>query len=647
MPDTASAASPTPATTPTARRRQRGQVLAIFAVATIVFVGILAVVVDVSWYWSSSLKVQRAADAAALAGVVWLPGDVTHGIAAADAEAAKNGFPTGSTATVTPNQDSQITPGGDPRQMDVTISAPVNTFFMRLFGITKITATRTSHAVYVLPVPMGSPQNYYGAFGPIYRTGTQPVPVNDSTGGNTPDQASSSRSGIGDWTNPTRGFTQDGQYATSATSGKDQGYYDFNLGPFPSGTSIDGIQVDIIAKASRTGCQINVSLSNNGGNSFTSTQATGTLTTAGAGAQYTVGGQATLWGKTWNTSQLSGNNNSTFIVRITDAGCTGAASHTTSLDSVEATVYYDYTDTEPVPDGTLTDPYNNSLNPQGFWGTVLSEGAETISGDAYLPYYDTATSSTNPAYSTSFYDYDVSMPAGSSNGEVWIFDPGFCAGDLTHGTGDGWYSGTGAMSTFYTLYDTKLTNDNGDDTVVASSGNLFKQEKASDTTVGGDKPQGSVADCSPGSITSPSNGNYYHLKWWSWPAAWPVARCTASTSRRRIPRLSMTRRTRTLATALRSGPRLRMGPRMCTASGLWRRSSRSQRTSLHSSIWHRSTRSTRGRPWRFGSSTQVIPMPCRPRSRSSPRRRQGMSPPPSPGPQPRERRMRLRPIATA
>ncbi len=44
------------------------------------------------------------------------------------------------------------------RQLDVTISEPVNTFFMRVFGIDSITATRTAKAVYVLPVPMGSPR---------------------------------------------------------------------------------------------------------------------------------------------------------------------------------------------------------------------------------------------------------------------------------------------------------------------------------------------------------------------------------------------------------------------------------------------------------------------------------------------------------
>ena len=47
----------------------------------------------------------------------------------------------------------------------MTISAPVGTFFMRIFGIPSLTAVRSSKAEFVLPVPMGSPENYYGVFG--------------------------------------------------------------------------------------------------------------------------------------------------------------------------------------------------------------------------------------------------------------------------------------------------------------------------------------------------------------------------------------------------------------------------------------------------------------------------------------------------
>jgi len=53
-----------------ARATQRGQVIVIFAGATLTLVALCAVMEDVAWYWTNNLRIQRAADAAALAGVV-------------------------------------------------------------------------------------------------------------------------------------------------------------------------------------------------------------------------------------------------------------------------------------------------------------------------------------------------------------------------------------------------------------------------------------------------------------------------------------------------------------------------------------------------------------------------------------------------
>ena len=51
------------------RRASRGQVLVIFAGGLIALLSLSAVVIDVSWYWANTLRVQRAADAAALAAI--------------------------------------------------------------------------------------------------------------------------------------------------------------------------------------------------------------------------------------------------------------------------------------------------------------------------------------------------------------------------------------------------------------------------------------------------------------------------------------------------------------------------------------------------------------------------------------------------
>lgn len=160
----------------TRRDRSRGQVVVIFAGAAFVLFALTALVIDVSWYWANTLKVQRAADAAALAGVVWLPGQAPTAVNFALTEATKNGYqnPVGGcvakSVCVAPTQDSD-----DPRQLDVTISAPVPTFFMRLIGIQSLTATRTSKALYVQKVPMGSPLAWYGVGCFDLSSGTDPA----------------------------------------------------------------------------------------------------------------------------------------------------------------------------------------------------------------------------------------------------------------------------------------------------------------------------------------------------------------------------------------------------------------------------------------------------------------------------------------
>jgi hypothetical protein len=151
------------------RGRSRGQVLVIFALSLTVMLGICAIVIDVSWYWANELRVQRAADAAALAGVVNLPGNVAQARLDAATAAGQNGYALTSscsaanTPTSTPGLCVYPDPAND-RQLDVALSAPVNTFFMQVFGIHSITASRTSKAQYELAVPMGSPLNYYGVY---------------------------------------------------------------------------------------------------------------------------------------------------------------------------------------------------------------------------------------------------------------------------------------------------------------------------------------------------------------------------------------------------------------------------------------------------------------------------------------------------
>ena len=234
-----------------ARARQRGQVLAIFAVATILFVGILAIVIDVSWYWANSLRVQRAADAAALAGVVWLPGSCLHRTAVRLQRGVQGRLHDRvGGVTVSATQDSTAVSGGDPNQLDVTVTASVNTFFMRLFGINSITATRSSKAIYVLPVPMGSPQNYYGDFGKVRYPGSGES-VTDHHDSDGRSQARLPRPVRVGTVDQPRQRVLGNQLASppSVQNHCDQSWNTFTCRRAPAGATVMGIQLIMSAKA--------------------------------------------------------------------------------------------------------------------------------------------------------------------------------------------------------------------------------------------------------------------------------------------------------------------------------------------------------------------------------------------------------------
>ena len=140
--------------------KEAGQIIVIFALMLTVLIGLVGIAIDVTYAWRTGLQIQRAADSGALAGVVYLPGDVTTADSTAIAEVAANGYTASGTTPIT-----TVTAAPNPannRQLDVTVTAQVPTFFVRIFGINNWTITRMSRAAFVMPVPMGSPLAYYG-----------------------------------------------------------------------------------------------------------------------------------------------------------------------------------------------------------------------------------------------------------------------------------------------------------------------------------------------------------------------------------------------------------------------------------------------------------------------------------------------------
>lgn len=109
-----------------------------------------------SWY-TRATQLKRAADAAALAGVVWMP-EFDQAQQYALAAAARNGFVNGQNNIVV--SVAQI-PNNN-RQLQVTITdTKAKQFFSRLVT-QRQSISRSSIAEYVMPVPLGSPKNVFG-----------------------------------------------------------------------------------------------------------------------------------------------------------------------------------------------------------------------------------------------------------------------------------------------------------------------------------------------------------------------------------------------------------------------------------------------------------------------------------------------------
>jgi hypothetical protein len=499
-------------------RTEGGQVLVIFALSLVLFIGMCAVVMDVAWYWTGMLRMQRAADAAALAGVVYLPGNPTSAVSAARAEAARNGFVHGAAGvSVGVTQDAV-----NNRALRVTVGGGVPTYFMRVFGISSLAGSRLAKAEYVLPVPMGSPDSYYGVFGKV-RTPDGGTNVVTTTSGVT-ELLLPTTTPSGSWATPAnaRSATDGDAAATkNAVASPHQAWSGFGIAAPGSGTlTVNGIEVQARASAGAPGCVVDAALTWSGaavtGANWTAAQPL-TLTGGPAWTAYAAGGPTWTWGRTWTESQLS---NASFRVRLRYTGTGCATGTAVAVDALWVRVSWTRAVTTWVPDPALAGPGGETLNARGFWGAMLSQGAADINGDAYLASYETIGTSSNAEYQpTRFYDYGVYLPPGSASGQLHVFDPVFCGTDGSgqFGTGDRWFSsGTSAVSAFYTLYDTQETlYDLSDDTLVADSGSLFRRIQALDASLyDGGLPSGTSTSCRAGDISDPTDGRYWHNRWW-------------------------------------------------------------------------------------------------------------------------------------
>ncbi|MFN8050619.1 MAG: pilus assembly protein TadG-related protein [Acidimicrobiales bacterium] len=140
------------------RRDERGYVLAVSAIIMVPLLAISGMATDIGGWYAEGSKMQKAADAAALAGVVWLP-DLPKATQVAIDTARQNGFDNDlSNISVVVGQLSNT-------ELRVSITDNNAPIFFSKFFMSSMTIKRESIGTYVLPVPLGSPTNYFGTGG--------------------------------------------------------------------------------------------------------------------------------------------------------------------------------------------------------------------------------------------------------------------------------------------------------------------------------------------------------------------------------------------------------------------------------------------------------------------------------------------------
>ena len=483
--------------------------LLIFAGMLTILLLASALVVDLGWLWSNTLRIQRAADAVALAGVVHLPADVPGAYLTAAQEATK---------TATRPAAGSRSPAARPERPAAAGRVGPGPGQDLLSG----------------PHRHGHRQHHPQGGGGLCPSGADGQPaellrrrrllkISGGTTDNTPDQFPSAVDSGGAWSGASGAFASGGAAATGAKDAQSV-FKNFNLS-VPAGYTIRGIEVKLSAKSTNTKCQVGVELRSGG--TYTAQQTTA-ADVDGSYTTYTLGGPSDLWGASWASGDFS---NANFRLRLDaiDPGSNCGAADTWSVDFMTVKVYYqipvsDVTQEVSGPSGplcTLTPPRTSCS--QGFWGAVFTKGGVRQNGDRYSPaYYDGGSATANPDYDSGGYNYTVEANGGA---RVSLYDATFCGTGQTsfggwYGAGDHWTgrpnppggNGYGPVTTRYRLYNMNGTEYNpADDTLVADSGATFAGENQTDQSGVLGSPQQTTANGSSNCAANPYHNGWYGL----------------------------------------------------------------------------------------------------------------------------------------
>jgi hypothetical protein len=157
--------------TPRRRRLQSGQTLVVFALSMFVLIGLAGLAIDVMRVYDQYAHQLRAAEAGALAGVIYMPNfynvkagaiDNNSAISRGLQEVQKNGFGVGATPPAScTNEDTTAevtlcTSSVSGNALQVTVNEPVSVFLLSAVGVQNFTISATAGADYLNTNVLGS-----------------------------------------------------------------------------------------------------------------------------------------------------------------------------------------------------------------------------------------------------------------------------------------------------------------------------------------------------------------------------------------------------------------------------------------------------------------------------------------------------------
>ena len=427
--------------------------------------------VDLASWYSRISQIQKAADAAALAGTVWMP-SLSKATTEAEASLRSNGFRDGVDGIVV-----EIDRGATPTSLRVEVTdTDADRVFSQVFRGQQ-SLTRHAEAEYNLPIPLGSPLNYFGGV----TSKTQPPqsfeysvnwpgdyqtrpPVNRPC-----NMGTFSGQGLGRWpatgdfdpggfssSNPQCLFGTSGEVITGPGSGNSQvPPADYSTRVPNNGVNNSGCRAREDGSGAVVGRWRNSTFSGGGGGASPCSWPNWRTNPASIPPDATTrlpSNQPCRVG--YETSGPGGGFwNGTYFTSPTSAAVGGSTAAGNKLCQWAVGI----TET----DNTPPNPIDAGRSPN-FWAQIHGPGGNQASGDAYST---RCTSSTNcgtpdnPLYTDASdpnqgYWYVVKIPPGGGGSTaIRIFDAQVTPGALDVGTGDSVIAGSNmSFSTDYRVY---------------------------------------------------------------------------------------------------------------------------------------------------------------------------------------------------